>query len=63
METRIKQIIKNKGLTIAFVANKIGMTPYSLGQNLSGKISMKLCTLYKISEVLGISWTDYETNK
>ena len=62
IEERIKQVIKSKGLNINIVAKQIGITPLSLGANLSGKTSMKLCTLYKVSKVLSIAWTDYELN-
>ena len=61
IETRIKEVMKSKGMSIKNVAKEIGVTPQSLGGNLNGKSSMKLNTLYKVSEVLGIAWTDYET--
>jgi len=63
IEERIKQIMKSKGFNIKSVAKEIGMSPLAFGANLNGNSSMKLCTLYKVSKVLGVDWTDYEIKK
>lgn len=60
IEHRIKSIIKSKKLTIKALAEQSGVSETGLGKNLMGKSSMTLCTLYKVSKALGVSWTDYE---
>lgn len=60
IEKIIKERLKLKGITIRDLAKQIKVNESGLGRNLSGKSSMKLCTLYKVSKALGISWTDYE---
>jgi transcriptional regulator with XRE-family HTH domain len=49
---RVKELCKKKGLTIAEVASKIGVTASALSQNLSGNPSLD--RLVEISDALGV---------
>lgn len=55
METRIKEIAKEKGITIAALAGKIGITQPSMSNIVNGKINPKMETLEKIAEALNVS--------
>lgn len=58
MESRIKEIAKEKGVTIAALAEKIEITQPSMSNIVNGKINPKIETLEKIAEALGVAITD-----
>ena len=55
----IKILAKNKGLTLADIANNIGITPNTLYRSLKG--DPKLSTLKKIADQIGCSLKDIFT--
>ena len=63
IEKIIKERMKLKKMSIRQLAREAGVDEPGLGKNLNGKCSMTLCKLYKISEVLGIAWTEYEIKR
>lgn len=53
---RVKQIVKEKGLTLAKVAEMLEIHPVNLSTTLNGNPT--LATLEKIANVLGVEVTD-----
>jgi transcriptional regulator with XRE-family HTH domain len=49
---RVKELCKEKGITIAEIASKIGVSPSALSQNLSGNPSLE--RLVEIADVLDV---------
>lgn len=58
---RIKEIAKNKGITITELAEKLGITQTTLSRTINGNPTIE--TLLKIAEILGVHITDlFEPN-
>ena len=53
---RIKQLVKEKGMTMAEVAKKLGVNPVNLSSAINGNPT--LSTLSKIAEVLEVEVAD-----
>lgn len=53
----VKKVIKERGFTMTELANKMGINPVTLSQNLQNQPSMK--TLSKIAEVIGCKVVDF----
>jgi len=53
----VKSIIKEKGFTVEQVAKEMGITRFTLAQNLSGNPTMK--TLHRIARVLNCNIGDF----
>lgn len=56
MELKVKQICKEKGISMGALASKIGISPISLSQCLSGNPSLK--RLQEIAAILEVDVTD-----
>jgi transcriptional regulator with XRE-family HTH domain len=54
---RIKEVIKEKGLTIAEVAEKMGSKQPTLSQQINGNPTIE--TLQKIADVIGVNVTEF----
>ena len=54
MESRIKELLKERGLTISYLAEQIGTTQTSLSRALGKKGNPTYETLSKIAKVLSI---------
>lgn len=58
---RIKEVAKQKGLTLTEVADKMGITRISLSKTINGNPTIE--TLSKIAEILSVHITDlFEPN-
>lgn len=58
---RIKEVAKQKGLTLTEVAQRMGISKVSLSNSINGNPTIE--TLSKIAEILGIHITDlFEPN-
>lgn len=53
---KIKQIVREKGITMAKLADEMGIHPVNLSSSLNGNPT--LSTLNKIAEVLGVEVAD-----
>lgn len=53
---KVKELCRNKGITIKELAEKMGIAPESLSRAING--NPQLSTLNKIAEALGVSVTD-----
>ncbi|WP_280751144.1 MULTISPECIES: helix-turn-helix transcriptional regulator [unclassified Parabacteroides] len=58
MSTRIKELCKEKGVTISSIAEQIGTTQTSLSRALGENGNPTLDTLQKIATALGVSMSD-----
>lgn len=58
MEFRLKEILKEKGLTISGFANMVGITQANMSNIVNLKSSPTLDTLNRISEALNIPVTE-----
>lgn len=58
MESRIKELLKEKGITISDLADKIGTAQTSLSRALGENGNPTYETLNKISKALGVSVID-----
>lgn len=58
MKTRIKELCKEKGITISSIAEQIGTTQTSLSRALSDSGNPTLDTLGKIANALGVSMSE-----
>ncbi|MDH6356965.1 helix-turn-helix transcriptional regulator [Parabacteroides sp. PF5-9] len=58
MSTRIKDLCKEKGVTISAIAEQIGTTQTSLSRALGENGNPTLDTLQKIATALGVSMSD-----
>jgi lambda repressor-like predicted transcriptional regulator len=52
MTLRIKEVAKSKGMTMAQIAEKIGITPITLSQSLNGNPT--LSRLQEVADALGV---------
>lgn len=58
---RIKEVAKQKGLTLTEVAQRMGISKVSLSNSINGNPTIE--TLLKIAEILGVHITDlFEPN-
>lgn len=53
---KVKELCRNKGITIKELAEKMGIAPESLSRAING--NPQLSTIRKIAEALGVSITD-----
>ena len=58
-KTKLKQILKEKGITQTYVANKIGMSIKNFNYVVNGRVALKLDIAKKIADVLGITLEDF----
>lgn len=58
-KTKLKQILKEKGITQTYVANKIGMPIKNFNYVVNGRVSLKLDVAKKIADVLEITLEDF----
>lgn len=58
MEYRIKEICKEKGLTLSELADKIGMKNANLSVSISPNGNPTISTLTKIAEALGVEFVE-----
>jgi transcriptional regulator with XRE-family HTH domain len=55
MENRIKDILKEKGMTVAALAEKVGITQPNMSNIVNGKSNPSIETLGKIANVLEVT--------
>jgi len=55
MELRIKEVLKEKGLTAVWLASQIEITQPSMSGIMNGKIKPSLDTLERIASAIGVS--------
>lgn len=53
---RVKEVCREKGITITELAEKMGMAQGNLSKTLNGNPTVE--TLYKVSEILGVNTGD-----
>ena len=58
MDLRIKDILKEKGLTAVWLASQIGITQPNMSNIVSGKSKPSLDTLERIAVALNVSVTE-----
>ena len=58
MSTRVKDICKEKGVTLSFIAEQIGTTQTSLSRALGEKGNPTLETLHKVASALNVPIAD-----
>ena len=58
MKTRIKELLKERGLTLSQIAEQVGTTQTSLSRALGDNGNPTLDTLMKIAEALNVPITD-----
>lgn len=55
MENRIKEVLKNKGISVGSLAEKVGITQPNMSNIINGKSNPSIETLEKIANVLEVS--------
>ena len=58
MELRIKEVLKEKGLTGVWLASQVGITRPNMSNIVSGKSKPSLDTLERIASALNVPITD-----
>jgi transcriptional regulator with XRE-family HTH domain len=58
MELLIKDLAKEKGITLNEIAEKVGITQPSISRIVNGRINPTLDTLEKIADSLGVGITE-----
>lgn len=58
MQLRIKEVLKEKKITVVSLANSVGMAQPSMSNIVNGKSTPSLETLDKIADVIGVPVTD-----
>ena len=58
MELRIKEVLKEKGLTGVWLASQVGITRPNMSNMVSGKSKPSLDTLERIAAALNVTVTD-----
>ena len=58
MELRIKEILKDQGVTNISLADQVGMTRPNMSNIVNGKTKPSLDTLERIAVALGVPFTD-----
>lgn len=56
MKLRIKEILKEKGMSQIELAQELGMTPVALSQRMNGHLSCTTEFMEKVAQVLGVSF-------
>lgn len=56
MKLRIKEILKQKGMSQIELAQELGMTPVALSQRMNGHLSCTTEFMEKVAQVLGVSF-------
>ena len=56
MKLRIKEILKEKGMSQIELAQELGMTPVALSQRMNGHLSCTTEFMEKVANVLGVSF-------
>ncbi|MEY8609032.1 helix-turn-helix transcriptional regulator [uncultured Parabacteroides sp.] len=58
MQLRIKEVLKEKKITVVSLANSVGMAQPSMSNIVNGKSTPSLETLDKIADVIGVPVTE-----
>lgn len=58
MELRIKEILKDQGITNISLADQVGITRPNMSNIVNGKTKPSLDTLERIADVLNVPFTD-----
>lgn len=58
MEPRIKEVMKEKGMTSASLAEKVGIHKTSVSLIINGKMNPTLDTIEKMADALGVHFGD-----
>lgn len=58
MELRIKEVLKEQGVTNIFLADKVGITRPNMSNIVNGKTKPSLETLEKIADALNVPITE-----
>ena len=58
MKLRIKEVLKEKGVTSVWLSSQIGITQPNMSNIVSGKSKPSLDTLERIASALGVPVTD-----
>ena len=58
MQLRIKEVLKEKKITVVSLANSVGMAQPSMSNIVNGKSTPSLETLDKIADAIGVLVTD-----
>ncbi len=58
MELRIKEILKEQGITNISLADQVGITRPNMSNIVNGKTKPSLDTLERIAVILGVPFTD-----
>ncbi len=58
MQLRIKEVLKEKKITVVSLANSVGMAQPSMSNIVNGKSTPSLETLDKIADAIGVPVTD-----
>lgn len=58
MDLRIKEVLKEKKMTVVFLASSVGMAQPSMSNIANGKTTPSLETLEKIANALGVPVTE-----
>lgn len=56
MKLRIKEILKEKGMSQIELAHKLGITPVALSQRMNGHLSCTTEFMEKVAQVLDVSF-------
>jgi transcriptional regulator with XRE-family HTH domain len=56
MKLRIKEILKEKGMSQIELSQELGMTPVALSQRMNGHLSCTTEFMEKVAQVLGVSF-------
>ena len=59
MQLRIKEVLKEKKITVVSLANSVGMAQPSMSNIVNGKSTPSLETLDKIADVIGVPVTEF----
>lgn len=58
MKSRLKEAIKERGITQKFIYDKVGINKSTMTELVNGKRDPSLQTAYRISKVLGVKIED-----
>ena len=56
--TKLKQILKDKGITQTYVASKVNMSIKSFNDLVNGKVAAKVEIMSKVADVLKVNMSD-----
>lgn len=57
----LKTAIKNKGMRADYVAKQIGVSGKVLSDRMRGRSEWKAVEIYRIRDILGLSWREVES--